>query len=77
MSVQHHNNVSLTEVLVVVDEVGQLPLPVDGLARRAHGVGERAGAATEDANFAHLKLGQSSYKLFTINLNLALVSLLT
>ena len=48
----------LTEVLVVVDEVGQLPLPVDGLARRAHGVGERAGAATEDANFAHLKSDQ-------------------
>ena len=45
----------LTEVLVVVDEVGQLPLPVDGLARRAHRVGERAGAATEDTHFAHLK----------------------
>ena len=48
----------LTEVLVVVDEVGQLPLPVDGLARRAHGVGERAGAATEDTHFAHLKSDQ-------------------
>ena len=53
----------LTEVLVVVDEVGQLPLPVDGLARRAHGVGERAGAATEDAHFAHLKSDKSNHRL--------------
>ena len=46
--------VSLAEVFVVVDEVGQLPLLVDLLARRADGVGERAGAAAEHANLRHL-----------------------
>ena len=45
---------SSAEILVVVDEVGQLPLPVDSLARRTHRVGERTRAATEDTNFADL-----------------------
>ena len=47
--------VPLTKVLVVMDEVWQLPLLVDGLAGRADAVGERAGAAAEHAHFAHLK----------------------
>ena len=48
----------LTEIFKVVDEVGQLPLPVDSLACRTHRVGERTRTATEDTNFADLKYVQ-------------------
>lgn len=44
------------EILVVVDEVGQLPLPVDSLACRTHRVGERTRTATEDTNFADVAM---------------------
>jgi len=45
----------LAEVLVVMDEVGQLSALVDHLAGRADRARQGAGAATEHADLAHLK----------------------
>ena len=53
----------------MVDEVGQFPAGVDGLAGDGVGPGDRPGATAEHTNFAHLETPQLERGHYNIKLN--------